>query len=220
MRKILTLALALAAPCAAAPILLSGSGEFGSFTGTMEYLDQSQTLVLTLKNTTPVYGGFLTGVALNNPGGVITGVTLAASNLNFVLIGGPHFNDAVKVAPYGQFDFGASVSNSWLGGGNPSGGIPAGGSASFAFKLSGNLVGLTTDSFALPLGGDTQRIVPLVARFRGMSNCESDKVPGTIDEIQDPLNQVPEPATYAMIGAGLAAAAALRRFRKSSSMRA
>jgi hypothetical protein len=119
MRKILTLALALAAPCAAAPILLSGSGEFGSFTGTMEYLDQSQTLVLTLKNTTPVYGGFLTGVALNNPGGIITGVTLAASNLNFVLIGGPHFNDAVNVAPYGRFDFGAWALNRLRGGGHP-----------------------------------------------------------------------------------------------------
>lgn len=220
MRKILIAALMLAPAAAAAPILLSGSGQYGSFTGSMEYIGQSQTLVLTLNNTTPASGGFLTGVALNNPGGVISGITLSASNLNFVLIGGPQFSDSVNVSPYGHFDFGASLSNSWLGSGNPAGGIPVSGSAMFAFKLSGDLVGLTTDSFAVPLGGDAQRIVPLIVRFRGMSNGGSDKVPGTIDEIQDPLHHAPEPATYAMIGAGLSAAAMLRRLQSGRNMRA
>ncbi len=201
----------LAITASATPIPITGSGAYGSFTGSIEYLSGSQSLVLNLTNTTPFYGGFLTGVALNNPGGVITGMTMNTTDSDFLLIGGPSFNNSVSGSPYGDFDFGAALGGNWLGGGSPNPGIPVGGSATFTFNLAGSLAGLTTESFTQALSDNTNEPESLVVRFRGMNCGLSDKVPGEFDP---PPPEIPEPGTYALMGAGLALVSIFSRFKK------
>ncbi len=201
----------LAATASATPISITGSGAYGGFSGEIEYFSGSQSLVLSLTNTTPSYGGFLTGVALNNPGGVITGITLNSTDTDFVLIGGPSFNNSVSGSPYGDFDFGAALGGNWLGSGSPNAGIAVNGSATFTFSLAGSLAGLTTESFTGAVSENSDKQEALVVRFRGMNCGRSDKVPG---DFGPPPGQVPEPATYALMGAGLTLASIFSRFRK------
>lgn len=208
MMRFLMGLMTLALTASAAPLPIAGSGAYGSFTGMIEYLSVSQSLVLNLTNTTPLYGGYLTGVALNNPGGVITGMTMNTSDSDFLLIGGPSFNNAVSGSPYGDFDFGAALGGNWLGGGSPNGGVPVGGSATFTFNLAGSLAGLTTESFTQALSANTNKPESLVVRFKGMRDGQSDKVPGDFGA------EIPEPTTYALMGAGLALVSLYSRFKR------
>lgn len=200
----------------ASPVTVSGTGQYGSFTGSMEYIGVSPvagSLVLSLTNTTPVYGGYITGVAFNNPGGSITDVTsFSSDDSDFQLIGAPSFDGGVSGSPYGDFDLGTSLGSSWLGAGSPVGGVAVGDTATFTFNLAGNLAGITTNSFILELSTDTQNPEALIVRFRGMLDGQSDKVPGTFGP---PPGEIPEPGTYAMMGLGLGLAAMARKFRKN-----
>lgn len=214
MRKIL-LAMVWGGMCAAAaPISLSGAGTYGTFTGSIEYFGGIQTLVLTLNNTTAVYGGYITGIALNIPGDSVASIGLASSDPDFILIGGLGFSNTVNAAPYGDFDFGASLASNWEGSGPPFNGIPVGGSATFTFTMTGLVAGLTTQSFldALSVGPGTPEAI--MVRFRGLTDGTvgvSDKVPADPDQ---PLpNPIPEPGTFGLIGAGLASAALWRRLK-------
>lgn len=198
----------------ATPVTVSGTGTYGSFTGTMEYFGGSQNLVINLTNTTPLYSGYLTGVAFNNPGGAITSATMTTTDSDFVLIGGPDYNNSVSGSPYGDFDLGSALGGSWLGGGSPTGGIAVGGSATFTFALSGALAGLTTDSFTLAVSENTDKAEAFVVRFKGMLYGQSDKVPGEFGSTPPPPGQVPEPTTYALMGAGLTLVAVFNRFKK------
>jgi hypothetical protein len=110
--------------------------------------------------------------------------------------------------PFGQ-DYGVGVGvggnvNSVIeGGGNPSDGIPVGGSGSFVFDLTGTgLDQLTQQSFFLetPSGGPF-----FVGRFRGLANGGSDKVPATA---------IPEPSSLALVVLGGLTGLALRRRRQ------
>jgi hypothetical protein len=182
-----------------------------NFTGNLEYdfTDaNTATLTLDLTNTTPAaVGGFLTAFVLNNPGDNIDTVTLsAAPTLNWSLLG--LSDNGVNGAPFGDFDFGAtSGSGGFEGGGNPNTGLAAGDDGTFEFSLTGTALDtLNEQSFLNELssgaspGNGAQFFV---ARFRGLANDGSDKVPA-----------IPEPSTYAMMLAGLGLLAlGMRRMR-------
>lgn len=203
----------------AAPVTVSGTGVFGSYTGLIEYIgttEASGSLMLSLTNTTPVYGGYITAVAFNNPGDSITSVTsFSSGDPDFQLLGEPDFDGGVSASPYGDFDLGASLGNGWLGAGSPVAGIAVGETATFTFNFAGNLAGVTTNSFIAELSTGTQTPEALIVRFRGMMDGQSDKVPGTFDELAPPPGEIPEPGTYAMMGLGLGLAAMARKFKKN-----
>ncbi|MBA3975195.1 MAG: hypothetical protein C0504_13385 [Candidatus Solibacter sp.] len=205
----------------AAPVTMSGTGEYGSFTGTIEYIGSSNTtgsLVMSFTNTTPVFGGYITGVVFNNPGGSITDVTsFTSDDPDFQLIGDPNFEGGINGAPYGDFDIGSSLGDGWLGAGSPVGGIAVGETATFTFTLAGGLAGITTDSFIMEHSTGSRQPEALVVRFRGMLQGQSDKVPatfGTNPPPPPPPGEIPEPGTYAMMGLGLGLAALARKFNK------
>jgi len=72
---------------------VAGSTEgLGNFTGNLAYSftdANNAQLIVPLTNTTPAGGGFITAFAFNNPGGKITGVSLASTSSTFdILLGG------------------------------------------------------------------------------------------------------------------------------------
>jgi len=154
-------------------------------------------LTVDLLNTTPAgVGGFLTGFLMNNPDETkITGITAYTTTTNFTQIG--LSANGANGAPFGDFDFGAALDANWEGGGAPSAGLAPGSVGSFTFVFSGaNLGTLTDQSFvsALSVGPGGGQF--FVARFRGLIDGGSDKVPAMA---------VPEPGTSAMLLAGLVA---------------
>jgi hypothetical protein len=164
----------------------NSTSNLGDFTGTLNYVvtDSGHAqLIVSLTNTSPAAnGGFLTAFVFNNPGDLITGVSLTDPAFKATLA-----NDAINGSPFGQFDIAASIAgnpkSSFTDGGNPSSGIGVGQSDTFTFDLTGsNLDSLTTASFLAELSGgpgDGSGDEWFVARFRGFLNGGSDKVPGT-----------------------------------------
>jgi hypothetical protein len=140
----------------------------------------------------------------------LTGVSIGAApgqwDADFQLLGGPSFNNSVAANPYGQFDLGAALGGNWEGGGAPQGGIGVGASQTFVFNLTGaNMASLTSGSFLTALSSGAspgQGAQFFVARFRGLTDGGSDKVPA-----------VPEPETYAIMLAGLGVLAFMARRR-------
>jgi hypothetical protein len=211
---VLSLVLAMALlPATSHAVPIFGSGSQGSFTGTFEYSpdgEDSGTLEITLTNTTPVDGGYITGFVFNipAPGSVdVTGVDF--SDPDFDLLGGPSFSNSVNGASYGHFDIGAALGGSFEGGGNPTFGIGVGGTATFSFFLTGTGLGtLDTWDFLNSLSappGMGEGPEAMVVRFRGFDVGGSDKVPAN----------VPEPGTALLLGLGLSALGA-RRLRSSA----
>ncbi|MCK4597598.1 hypothetical protein KAU04_06135, partial [bacterium] len=101
------LLLFLLVPQSGHSLLISGMGTWGSFEGSITYnCEQASgegTLIVELTNTSPsANGGYLTGFALNNPGGRIASATF--SDADFELLGAPSFADGVSAAPLGHFD--------------------------------------------------------------------------------------------------------------------
>ena len=162
------------------------------------------TLTIVLSNTTdPAFGGFLTADAFNLPG--VTASLASTTNANFTLSTNP------TVSPFDNmgltFNYLLSATNNdWEGGGNPSAGIPAGGTATFILNLS-TTAGLT----------EAGVLASEAIRFRGFLNGGSDKdlaVVGTGTPVVPPPPPpvpVPEPASMLLLGTGLATGAMLRR---------
>jgi hypothetical protein len=202
---------ALFAPLAAVADPISGTGTWGSFTGTFDYSASSgteATLTITLTNTSPAAnGGFLTGFVFNNPDDLITGVSLD-TDTNFELL---FDNDNLNGSPFGQFDIGAALGGDFEGGGTPSDGLAVGETGTFTFTFSGTgLDTLTVEDFFNTFGvdGSPENQAAFLVRFRGFENGQSDKVPGVPGENPPP---VPEPATILMIGTGLTTLAGVLR---------
>ena len=193
---VLALALALAVPASALAdeIDLAGSAGtegLGSFTGTLSYDAVAQVLGISLTNTSPeANGGWITGFVFNAPDAVsLTDVDFATTYAGFQEIASP-----ANAAPFGSFDLGAGLGGAFLGGGSPAGGIAAGDTGTFTFTFAGTgLDGLNASDWlsAFSSGVNPQTFV---VRFRGFEDGGSDKVPGAA---------VPEPATLALLGAGL-----------------
>jgi hypothetical protein len=133
---------------------------------------------------------------------------VTTSGLTSVL-GGPVFINKVAAPPVAPFDIGAGVGKSWLAGGSPKGGIGVGQTGVLTFALTGNLAGLTTQSFVDALnapGGEW-----LAVRFRGFEDGGSSKYGTSV---------VPIPAAVWLLGSGLLGLAGLGRFRRSAAQRA
>jgi len=194
-----------------------GLNNLGTYTGVVTYSatdSGNATLTVTLTNTSPAAnGGYLTAFVLNNPFDRITGVSLSSTDPDFVLLGGPSFQNGINGAPFGDFDIGAGTGGAFEGGGPPSKGIGVGSSATFTFTLTGTQLDTlsagiilgTKSEFVAGQGKETQTFV---ARFRGFNDGGSDKVP---DEV---VAHQPEPGTVVLLGlgmVGLAGGAVLRR---------
>ena len=181
------LLLFLLVPQSGHSLLISGTGTWGIFEGSITYnCEQASgegTLIVELTNTSPAdNGGYLTGFAFNNPGGCVAGVTF--SDADFELLGAPSFADGVSAVPLGHFDIGAAPGGSWLGGGNPALGIAVGQTKTFIFAFAGtNLCELDDLSFVSELSEGGSDF--FAARFRGFENGQSDKVPA--DELTVPV---------------------------------
>ena len=141
----------------------------------------------------PINGGFVTAVAFDLAGAAsITGVTTTDSD--FSLTPSPSSTGgSIDVNPNGTREFVMSLSNAYLGGGNPTSGIGAGLSATFTFSLGGNMTGVT----------EANVLTSSLVRFRGFADDGSDK-----DRV---VVGVPEPATLLMLGAGLVGVGLWRR---------
>lgn len=182
----------LAGPTFASLYITGGSSQsgLGSFDGVIDFTATGTTtgsLAVTLTNTSSVANsGWLTAFAFN----VVDGVTLALTS------SAPGWNLLVNASgsPYGTFDYGASTSTSWEGGGPPSNGIAVGATMTTVFTVTASasvLATLTDSSFFDGSGGTA-----FIARFRGFADGNSDKVTGVA---------VPAPGALALLGlAGLA----------------
>jgi hypothetical protein len=165
-------------------------------------------VTVTIKNTTESKGA-ITGFAFNLPDGVnsLFGAYLMPANWDPMLdrdaIGSPQ--------PFGMFDI-AALTGSNLNGGSVNDGIGMGETFKFEFGLSGlGMDSLDEDSFLELLSDATKEnvaAVPFLVRFQGTTDGGSDVgVPG--GETQG--SEVPEPGTWALIGAAASTGWVARR---------
>lgn len=190
---------------------LSSDSTTAVFSGSIELTAASATegtLVISLTNSSAASnGGYITALAFNNPGPINPlSVSLSTDSGLTTVLGGPSYNNTIPASPVAAFDIGAGVGSSWLSGGSPTGGIGVGDTGNFTFTLTGNLSGLTTQSFIETLNEDGGEWLAL--RFRGFDDDGSSKYGTTV---------VPIPAAAWLFGSALLGMAGIgaRRGRKT-----
>lgn len=158
------------------------AGSYGGFVGTLEYdwVDAGDSLLtITLENTSQ-FDGRLVALAFNDD--MATDWTFDSSSSSGLSTDWAGLAGPISTSPFGEREFGASASSSWLGGGSPMGGLAAGDSGTWVFRSAE-----ATDRSALEFFTQSA----LVIRFRGFSNGASDKLPSTT---------VPGPSAMAVLG--------------------
>ncbi len=187
----------LLAPTAMASIAFSGNvgssteATGSTYSGTLAYTHIAGSvgeLTITVTNDTPaLIGGRMTAIAFRFD----SADGSASASLFSGTVAGMTNTGAVNGAPFGTFLGGAGIGGQFEGGGSPSSGLAIGATATFVWTINASDAGSLTDlSF---VSASTQP--SLVARFRGLADGGSDKVPGTF---------VPAPASAALVGfAGL-----------------
>lgn len=195
-----------AAPAQAASISIVGDQTastegIGDFAGTIDYTFDGVVgeLVITLTNTTdPEDGGWITGLVFNIDGDDADATLIGTTDRDFV------DTSDEPAPPFGDFEAGAGLHESFLGNGSPRGGLAIGDTATFIFEVTGgDAASLTAMSF---VSGDNEH--NFIVRFRG--GVESDKVPVVGAEV------VPLPAPIALGAFGMiGAAVGSRRLRRN-----
>jgi len=179
----------------------------GSFTGSIEYstadaFSTTGTLVITLTNTSaPANGGFITGFLFNIGG--------ADSSASATLASGTHpftncTGGGLSGSPFGDYDAGAALGGSFLGGGSPNPGIGVGDTGVFTFDVSASDAGALT---ALDFLNGGPLDFNFLVRFRGFENGGSDKVGAVVVPLPPALGL----GLVGLVGAAIAAARAKRR---------
>jgi len=166
----------------------------GSFSGALHWQfngGPTGTLTISLTNTNDAtMGGYITAFAFNVDAVSPTASLVSTTNGSFGEISN------INGMPFGMnFLAGASTGGSFQGGGNPSGGIGVGDTATFVYSIAASDLGaLSASSF---LGGPYE--YNFIVRFRGFNDGGSDKVPAIVTSAP-----VPAPAAIALLGvAGL-----------------
>ncbi len=199
----------LTAPIWAAAVL-STSSAFGSiafsgdmsastestgsnYSGTLSYSHIGGSigeLTITVTNETPaLIGGRLTAVIFRFDTTDGSASTLLTSSS----VAGMTNTGTVNGAPYGTFMGGAGTGGQFEGGGSPANGLAIGATGTYVWKITASDAALLTDSSFTNAANQPS----LLARFRGLADGGSDKVPGEF---------VPAPASLALAGfAGLVA---------------
>jgi hypothetical protein len=155
----------------------------GTFTGSISYTSQlggeSGTLLITLTNTSALFGGgYITGFVFN--------VASSDPDATVTLVNGPdHFDNAPNqnAGPFGgRFDAGAALGGVFMGGGNFNKGIASGETQSFEFELDADDAALLSavDFMSGPLPHN------FVVRYRGFIGGGSDLVPAQGSAIPGP----------------------------------
>lgn len=197
----------------------SGLGSFEALFSLTSINAGESLLTIQIENISPpLNGGYITGLAFNNPGNAITSVSLDAAPSDFELMGASSFNNSISASPFGSLDIGSGLSErNFNGSGNPTKGIGVGEIGTFNFRLFGtNLAGLTEQSFIDSLSegaGNPDKSVFFLVRFRGFEDGGSDKSVGKVhpDDDINANSVVPEPASVlAWLGLGFAGAFAMR----------
>lgn len=163
--------------------------DLGTFTGSIDYTygsGNNGALIITLTNTSAAANaGLITGFVFN--------IDSADAEACAVLDDATHpFQDTQggSAVPFGSdFDAGAALGGSFLGGGSPNAGIAVGATGTFTFQvIASDASSLTASSFINgPYAFD------FIVRFKGFANGGSDKVPA-IDLM------VPSPGALALFG--------------------
>jgi hypothetical protein len=153
----------------------------GSFEGTMDF-DGASLLTITLKNTSSGPGlttAKITGFVFNALDSV-NATFVDANDLSTSGFDESAFNntDSESASPFGDYDEGAALGGSWLGGGSPNAGIDIGETGIFQFLVTGG-AGLDVLDFFTTDQGATD--FEFAVRFRGIdAGAGSDKVPALI----------------------------------------